>query len=400
MRKILFALLAVIGTAVFLIPCTVQAEIEVTKAASEFKGNPKLHFVANDRSSEAAKATYSMLKAADWFDIVPESAPADYIFNLDISGNRVTYTITNSVSGKKYSVAFPVNSRLEDNVKRGIDMLLKSIFGIDGICQSKLAYTVMTGSGKGNIFMCDINGGNVKQITRMTTLCVEPEFTPDGKSILYTRYGQSGTGIYQTKLNPVMTRRIASYKGLNSGAAVHPNGQYLALVLSRDNRVELYTHALGDSGKKRITNDSAVEASPTWSPDGNRICFVSDRIGRPRLYITGANGGSVEKLDTFGIEAVSPAWSKANEIAYIARKDGVYSVVVYNLKTKVNRIVSDGRSNYESVTWAPDNRHLVCARLAGGRGELVIFDTWSGGARVLRRDGKSISSPTWSNLLK
>ena len=34
------------------------------------------------------------------------------------------------------------------------------------------------------------------------------------------------------------------------------------------------------------------------------------------------------------------------------------------------------------------------------RGELVIFDTWSGGARVLRRDGKSISSPTWSNLLK
>jgi TolB protein len=212
-------------------------------------------------------------------------------------------------------------------------------------------------------------------------------------------YGNSYTDIVETEVANFRTRRLAQFPGLNVGAAAAPNGKVLALILSRDNQVELYVKNIGNAGMKRLTTGKAVESSPCWSPDGGRICFVSDMGGRPNLYLIGATGGGMTRVPTQGSESASPSWSADNQIAYSAKMGGSYVIAVLDLKGKdPHRIVTTGGGDWSNPSWAPDNRHLVCTRSGGRRSELFVLDTWTGKTRQLLGSKYNCFTPNWSNL--
>ena len=52
--------------------------------------------------------------------------------------------------------------------------------------------------------------------------------------------------------------------------------------------------------------------------------------------------------------------------------------------------------NYESPTWAADNRQIVCKRGEGNRSEICVVDTWTGKVRKLISTSYPLSMPVWS----
>jgi TolB protein len=378
-----------------------SAQVRVVKSAGD--SDPTLYFRGLQGNQQLSDCVASDLKNCGWFEVT--SGPSA---DIQVSGTADPAVATLSVSGTS---TFGVSERLDpQNLQKTadklVDALLKKMFNIPGICSSRIALCVETSPGIKEIAISDIGGKNILKLTSNNTLCVEPAWTPDGKSLVYTLYGKSYADLVQMDISHRKSRRVAQYPGLNSGGSVSPNGRNLALILSRDNTVELYLKSLDGSSLKRLTNSPAVEGCPCWSPRGSQLCYASDEGGsRPHLYTMDVpSGTNVRRLPTIGSEAVSPDWSADDKIVYSAKSGGEYNLAVINMKggdcdvITGQPIINSGGS-WEGPSWAPDRRHVVCERVSGSKSSIFIVDARTGKFKEIISGRMNCSMPSWSPLL-
>ena len=377
-----------------------DAQVRVRKNASGFTSNPSLIFQGIKGSLPLSTAMNSMLKACGWFDI-RSSGATNYTLQGIYSGGSLLVKLKQSGTTIMRLTLKSAGTSERNMAKAAVDAILKKLFNIKGICQSKIVFCIDTGAKSKNIYSCDIDGSALKRITNSRNMCVEPEWVPGGKSLLFTRYNRASTDIIQAVPTRNLSRIVAAYKGMNLGASSSPNGKYMALILSRDGQVDLYIKSLTSKARRRLTRNKAPEASPCWSPSGGSICYTSGSSGRPQLYIIPMSGGTARHLPTTGQEAVNPAWSAANEIVYSAKLGKYYTIATLDLNgKKPGKIVIRADGDWESPSWAPDNRHIVCYRTYKGRSTIYLADTWTGRFRPLLRIRNNASMPSWSSIIK
>jgi TolB protein len=220
--------------------------------------------------------------------------------------------------------------------------------------------------------------------------------------LLYTLYQNHRTSIVKVNTDRSVQKRLATYPGLNAGAEFSNNGKKVALCLSRDGEVELYTTDPDGTNPLRLTKDRSVESSPSWSPDDRLICFVSDRNGRPNLYVIPSDGGTPRRLIKRSVEEVSPDWSSvSNLLSFAIRRSGGYQIAIMDMnkpshERKITVLTESG--NWQSPSWAPDGRHLICSRQVGQKYELCMIDVRTGKIVKLTKPA-DIALPNWSTLL-
>jgi TolB protein len=376
-----------------------MAQIRVSKAASYFSGNPTLHYDGVSDNSKLSTTVNNFIRACGWFN-AGTARNADLRLSGNYSNGALGMTLrrrNNSMISFKVPV---VKNDYRAAAKKAVDFVLEKTFKIKGLCSSKIVFCAETSTGVKNIYITDIDGKNVKRLTTYNNLCVEPEWFPNGKSIVYTKYNKSSTDIVQTMLNPVRSRRLASYPGTNAGASISPSGNYLALIMSKDRQVELYVKSVNSRGIRRLTKNNAVKASPCWSPDGKTICFVSDRLGKPQLFTIDIKGGKPRHIATLGNAAVTPSWSATNQLVYSAKYGSNYVLANIDLSGKQpGGVLVSAAGNWESPSWAPDNRHIVCSRTVNNQTSLWLVDSWTKKSRCLLKASRSLTMPAWSGKL-
>ena len=266
--------------------------------------------------------------------------------------------------------------RLDRNEARALahrmaDDIVRAVTGKPGMASGKIAL-VSNRTGRKELYICDMDGKNIRQVTNDGSIVVSPGWAPDGKNIVYTSYRHGYPNLYITGRD----KPVSSHGGLNAGGAISPDGRSMALILSRDGNPELYIKNLRTGALKRLTQTRrGNEAAPCWSPDGQHIAFVSDTSGSPQIYIISRNGGRAQRLTSSGTENVAPDWGKNGYIAYCSRIGGRYRIALAHPATRATRVLQTDWADYEDPSWAPDGRHLVCSRTASYRSSIYLLDT-------------------------
>ena len=378
-----------------------DARVIVVKKKAEL--NPTVYFSGVPGNAKLSSDIRTFLGVCGWFDLTNDAAKADYTVAAAVESGKLVIRLYQS----KTPVAawqFPLSSDTREVAKAVVDTIIERAFAqlkIRGFCRSRIAFTAESAPGIRNVFVCDIDGNNVRQITNYRSLNVEPSWSPSGRSIYFSKYNRSGIEIVETTVaTPRRSRIISSSRGINTGAAVSPDGSMLAVILSPDHQVDLYLLGLHRRERRRLTRGIAVEASPCWSPDGRNIAFVSDRNNTPRIFVCDTAGRNLRMLPSIGNDAVTPAWSDDGKIAYATRIAGNYTIAVYDTKTGENRRVVELAGNWESPGWAADNRQIVCKRTAGGKSALYVIDTRTGKSWLLLQTSSRLFDPAWSPCLK
>jgi len=377
------------------------ADITVRKHAED--RNPSIFIERFDAGPPLRQHFTATLRRANWFRVVDQRqgsvyqlsvvqpAPDQLELKLQRDGIVVAHFLQRSAAGKQQDLVFGA-----------IDTLILKVFNNPGPCRGRLAF-VLGHDGKKEIFVSNFDGSDMRQITFNSSISTEPNWGPNGNSLVYTLYGRTGTSIMEVDLVNQRQRRLTRFPGLNSSAALSPDAQLTAATLSLGRRVDLYlmqTNAISARAPKALTADDAVESSPTWSPDGRRICFVSDRLGVPQLFVISANGGAATRLPTGSGEAVSPSWSPVkNQICFASRRGRQYVIAVHDMNTSETRVVTSGGGNWEAPAWLPDGRHIVCTYSSGSnqQRELVIVDSWYGTVQRLTAPS-NVSLPAVSTV--
>jgi TolB protein len=280
-----------------------------------------------------------------------------------------------------------------------VDALIERVFGVPGPCSGQIAFAVTGKGGQKEIYVCNFDGTGSRRLTHNSTISTEPSWGRGGSLMVYTLYQNNATSVILMDMQRDRQRLLSRHRGLNSGADLSPDGNWAALCLSRDQRIELYLLSVASGQLRRLTNDLAVESSPCWSPKGSQLCYVSDRAGNPQLYVMSASGGRSVRLLSERDEAVSPDWSPvSNRICFSTRLGGHYVIAYVDMSdaSRKREIVTLAAGDWEAPSWSPDGRNLVCSRKLNGRRELYLVDTWQ--RRLLPvTQGGDHSLPSWSD---
>lgn len=390
---------AALASGVLTPAASAQTTVTISKVAG--KSNPGIYVADFQGPAEMRDLLVRTLVQCDWFTVLPNASGAMYQVRAAYGESPTPYLDVQVSYGATGNLRFRQTSRNSQRgwvVYQAVDQILTRLFKVPGLCASSIAFA-NGARGYKEIFACNFDGSNAHSVTFNQTISTEPSWGPSAGSMVYTLYQKNCTDVVLIDMINRRHRPISQFPGLNSGASLSHDGQIAALTLSRDRKVELYLIRLRDRALQRLTNDSAVESSPCWSPDDTQICFVSDRGGHPNLYLMPSRGGQAQRLPTNTGEAVSPDWSPvSNKICFATKALGDYDLAVMDMGAgRSVELVTRGGGPWESPSWAPDGRHVVCTQAAGTKKRLCMVDTWSGKVTAITKAG-DLSLPSWSPL--
>ena len=171
-----------------------------------------------------------------------------------------------------------------------------------------------------DIFMADLDGKIVKQLTHAKGYDTEATLSPDGEQMLYTGDKDGDLELYIMNLKTGAEKRITHSLGYDGGAWFSPDGKkiiwrasrpktdadikeykdLLAQHLVAPTNMEVWTANADGSNAKQVTSYGQANWAPAFMPDSKRIIFASNheyKRGFPfNLYTINEDGSNLTKI--------------------------------------------------------------------------------------------------------
>jgi Tol biopolymer transport system component len=149
-------------------------------------------------------------------------------------------------------------------------------------------------------------GAPAKNFISSTLRDYNPQFSPDGKRIVFSSSRSGGMEIWvcsQDGSNPVqLTDGLGRHHGTPRWS---PDGRWIAFdSQGEDGHWDIYVIDAAGGQPRRFTPYPSDEVVPSWSRDGKWVYFASNRSGRNEIWrIPAAGGESVQVTDNGGYVA-------------------------------------------------------------------------------------------------
>lgn len=307
---------------------------------------------------------------------------------FDVAGNEI-------LMGKRFTGSLKHKNLM---LYKFCNSVIESLTGTPGIANSRIVFVGRTNNVK-EIFLSDILGRKIKQVTRHKALTVSPRLVPGGSLMSYSSYHSGNQNLYITDLKQSKTTRALSRrKGLNLAPAWAPDGKSMILTLSKGGSPDLYL--LDGQGEivEQLTSRTGINVSPTLSPDGKHLVFVSDRSGKPQLYYMNLSTRKTRRLTFEGSENAEPNWSpKEDLIVYSSLRGGVYQIFTLNPfdDAPPTQLTKD-LSHHESPGWSPDGNQIIHTKRDGKENHIYcMMKNGSYQRRIIRFQGNQ-GYPQWA----
>lgn len=332
------------------------------------------------------------------------SRGVDYsvIGNYKISSNTVRFEIRlidaasgSMITGSSYQGD---RSAIDKMLFKFCDKVIYELTGQKGIASTQIAYVANSLKAK-ELFVTDILGRHIRQVTRHKNLVVSPRFTPDNAHISYTSFHKGNQSLYITDLRQTKTTRALSRrKGMNLAPAWSPDGKNFILTLSNKGNPDLYMLDQTGNIVQQLTHNTGISVSPSFSHDGRRFVFVSDRSGKPQLYLYDLPTGRTQRITFDEYENSEPSWSPTEDlIVYTSLRQGVYQLcTIKPVPDAVPTQVTQDLSHHESPAWAPDGNQIIFSKKDGKENKIYgIMKNGSYQRRLFNAPG-SQTYPQWA----
>ncbi len=378
------------------VAATVQADLE---RSGRFRALPRSQMLEYPHQADAADLT-------DW-----RMLKVDYVVVgqlLQVPGGRfeLRYELIQVATGERLlGTALPADQgALQPASHRVADAIYERILGVPGAFATRIAYVAVQGPPTARsyrLIVADADGANERIVFNSPEPIMSPAWSRDGRSLAYVSFHSGLPAIYVQTLKTGEQVRVSARSGINSAPAWSPDGDQLAVALSRrDGNVDIYLLSLATQDLRRLTDDPSIDTEPAWSSDGRSLYFTSDRSGAPQVYHLGLSAGDRPRRITFeGSYNARPRVSPdGRELAVVTLDRDAFRIAAVNLENGGVRILSSGQLD-ESPSFAPNGADIIYATREGGRGVLALVSIDGHIQQRLAASAGEVREPAWSPFL-
>ncbi len=193
-----------------------------------------------------------------------------------------------------------------------------------------------TRTGIPQIYVIAVDGTGIRQITNEQDGACQPDWSPDGRRLVYVspcRQKQDfyqGSSLYLIDADGENRTALPTSLGGDFEPAWSPGGRRIAFTSLRDGYMEIYMINLETNQVTRLTRAQDVQRGiharmPAWNPIGFQIAYVLKRAGTTQIWIT--TDGDVnlpkpnEQLAQTGNNTNDflPAWTRDGEFVLFSQ---------------------------------------------------------------------------------
>ncbi len=235
---------------------------------------------------------------------------------------------------------------------------------------ARLAVSMVASDGE-HLWVKELAGGPAAKRTFQGQNHQRPEWTPDGRDILFYSNRQGGFSLWRARADGSSPARVMLDEPRDIVAAeVSPDGAWL---LYRTNALQApgadilakrLDAALEPSGEAvGLLTTPAAERTPTFSPDGRWVAYVSDESGRDEIYVRPFPDVDDARWQVSVEGANEPLWSRGGGEIFYRRSDG--DLVAVAVRTEPTFAPGERRSLFPAASYGADYNHRFYDVLPG-----------------------------------
>ncbi len=274
-------------------------------------------------------------------------------------------------------------------------------FGLKSLAGTKIFF-VSDRTGNKEIWSMDYDGSNQKQMTNYKSSSFDPAVSADGKMFAFRTLVKSG---WQIMVHSAETgRKLPFYNMVTSTIETPdftPDGKHLLFSATVDGWLQIVMTDLNGGNLTRLSHIRALEVSPQVNPKtGRDILFISGRSGIEQLWRMNIDGGDIEMLTSGEGYVANPAWRPNGQTIAFAwtrgYEPGAYNIFIMDIASKKYLQLTSNTGKNEHPYWAPDGMHLVYQSTRGRNTQIYSMLADGTHPQQLTTSGNNFQ-PVWSN---
>lgn len=226
-----------------------------------------------------------------------------------------------------------------------------------------IAYTRWVNS-QTEIFIGD-TAGRAINLTKNRVLDTSPAWHPDGTQLAFNSSRTGTTEIFIMDMYGENIKQLTDTSTNNLHPRWSPDGTQIAYMLERESltsRYDIFTIAIASGQMRNLTDTQPSETTPQWSPDGTKLSYYHGTVSR--LAIVDLPFGEFFMQTPPATQNLG--WSAdGSQIAYVGSRDVFVSGLIDTIY--VQDVSPESRPlmfpmDMESVsfpTWHPDGSQIV-----------------------------------------
>jgi Tol biopolymer transport system component len=259
----------------------------------------------------------------------------------------------------------------------------------------QLALTIGSADHR-DIWLNELASGALTRLTTEGLSNERPEWSPDGRRVLFRSDRDSRTSIWwrPADLSAEATRLLSGSRLDVFEAVVSPDARYLVYQLDTAG-ADLYYRALtGDTSAQPIAiNQAAIETMARLSPDGRWVAFSTNESGRDEVVVQPfpGPGGRIQVSTNGGTE---PVWGRDGRRLFYRGERQLMAATIrpgppFTVTSRDTVLAdtyvyaSNPHANYDVM---PDGEHFIFLE-PDNAGELIVVANWTSVLRARMAGG-------------
>lgn len=230
----------------------------------------------------------------------------------------------------------------------------------------RLAFT-SNRDGDYDIYVIDIDGSNLLQLTDNGDFDFDPGWSPDGNRIVYASSADGDSEIMIMNADGSDPVQLTENDDRDADPVWSPDGQWIAFSSDRDGDFDLYVMRPDGNSVRQLTFNDRDDYSPTWSPDSQQISYYvsqNENPGTSELYVLSVfTAGAPQRLTNNEALDQWPDWSPDGEMLVFTSaqgfENGARGLVLYELATGLMTQLTETAYQDDDPTWSPDGEWIA-----------------------------------------